>query len=268
MSNEELRELQLYGLDIMKEVDKFCRNNNIKYSLGEGSLLGAVRHKGFIPWDDDLDIYMTRQNFDKFVKTFKSKDYRVEYFNTINNYWLPFAKVRLLKETKFCTPEIENICDWTGPRIDILPLDYVPNLYSKKQDKQGKKIKFWKTILRNKVYKVGHKKKIIYYVVVPFAKILPYKFIVKKINNWLTKYNNLKCSYVVNATGDYNIRKETFPKYFFDELIEVKFEDSKFYISKYYDEILTKIYGDYMTPPPIEKRFVKHYVIVKKGDKQ
>ena len=264
MSDDELRELQLYGLDIMKEVDKFCRKHNINYSLGEGTLLGAIRHKGFIPWDDDLDIYMTRENFDKFVTTFKSKDYRVEYFNTLKKYWLPFAKVRMLKETKFCTPAIEKICDYTGPRIDILPLDYVPEASSKDQDKQDKKVKFWKMVLRNKVYPIGKKTKTFYYVIIPFAKILPYNFIVKKINYWLKKYNNLNCEYVVNTSGDYSVRKETFPKYYFDELIETKFEDSKFYVSKYYNEILTKIYGDYMTPPSIDKRMVKHNVIVKK----
>ena len=83
MSDKHIRELQLYGLEILKEVDKYCKKNKIKYSLGEGTLLGAVRHKGFIPWDDDVDIYMTRENFDKFVSTFKSKNFRVEYFNTL-----------------------------------------------------------------------------------------------------------------------------------------------------------------------------------------
>ena len=264
MKDKELKELQLYGLEILKEVDKFCRKNNIKYSLGEGTLLGAIRHKGFIPWDDDIDIYMTRDNFDKFITTFKSNEYRVEYFNTLKNYWLPFAKVRMLKETKFYTPEIAKISDFTGPRIDILPLDYVPSLKSKEQDKQGKKVKFWKTILRNKCYPIGKKKKFHYYLIVPFAKILPYKYIVNRVEYWLKKYDNIKCDYVVNTSGDYNVRKETFPKYYFDELIETKFEDSKFFVSKYYDEVLTKIYGDYMTPPPVEKRVVKHYVVVKK----
>ena len=152
MDDKDLRELQLYGLEILKEVDRFCKKNRIKYSLGEGTMLGAVRHNGFIPWDDDVDVYMTRENFDKFITTFKSDDYRVEYFNTMDKYWLPFAKVRMLKKTKFVTPMIEKICEYTGPRIDILPIDSVPHLVSKEQDKQGRRVAFWKILLRNKVY--------------------------------------------------------------------------------------------------------------------
>ncbi len=264
MSDKDIRELQLYGLEILKEVDKFCKKNKIKYSLGEGTLLGAVRHKGFIPWDDDVDIYMTRENFDKFVSTFKSKNFRVEYFNTLRLYWLPFAKVRMLKETRFYTPAIEKICDYTGPRIDVLPLDYVPELSSKAQDKQGKKIKFWKMILRNKCYPLHKKKKLHQYLPVPIAKMLPYKFIVNRINYWLKKYNNENYEYVVNISGDYNVRKETFPKHYFDELITTKFEDGEFPISKYYDKILSSIYGDYMTLPKEEDRVVKHNVVVRK----
>ncbi len=264
MDTKDLRELQLYELDILKEVDKFCKKNNIKYSLGEGSLLGAVRHHGFIPWDDDLDIYMSRENFDKFVSSFKSKDYRVEYFNTMEKYWLPFAKVRMLKKTKFTTPAIEKISEYTGPRIDVLPIDYVPELTSKEQDKQGKSIYFWKAVLRNRVYPIGKKNKIYYYLILIIAKTLPYKYIVNKLTKEMKKFNNLNCKYMVCATGDYNVRKETFPIECYEELIDIKFEDGIFPISKHYDKMLSQIYGDYMKLPKEEDRKVKHNVIVRK----
>ena len=264
MTDKELREFQLYGQEIMKEVDKFCRKNKIKYSMGEGSLLGAIRHKGFIPWDDDIDVYMTRENFDKFVTTFKADGYRVEYFNTMKRYWLPFAKVRMLKDTKFSTPAIKKISEYTGPRIDIMPLDKVPELTSDAQDKQGKMVKAWKRILSLKVLPISKKKKKLYYFLIPVAKILPYKFIVKKLEGWMKKYNDQDCAYTVNTTGDYNVRKETFPKEYMEDLIETKFEDSKFFVPSHYDEMLTKIYGDYMTPPPVEKRVVKHDIVVRK----
>lgn len=263
MSDDELRELQMYGLEILKAVDRFCKKNNIKYSMGEGSLLGAVRHHGFIPWDDDLDIYMTRENFDKFISTFDSEGFRVEYFNTMDRYWLPFAKVRMLRKTKFSTPIIAKVSEYTGPRIDVLPLDYVPELCSDGQDRQGKKIKFWKMILRNKVIP-GRKKKKINYLIVPFAKMLPYKFIVSRLNHYMKLYNSEEHNYTVCATGDYHVRKETFPVNYFEELEDCKFEDMVVPVSKYYDKVLTQIYGNYMQLPPEEKRKVKHDVIVRK----
>ncbi len=267
MNNQDLQELQNYGLDILKIVDEFCKKNNIKYSLGEGTLLGCIRHNGFIPWDDDIDIYMLREDFNKFVNSFKHDDYRVEYFNTIPNYWLPFAKVRLLKETKFITPSIVNILDHTGPRIDIFPLDNVIEQESIEQDKIFKKVKFWESILRNKVLPINKKKKLILYLAWPISKLFPYKYIVNKVNKYMTYYNNIDCKYVANTCGSYHIRKETFPRYYFEELINHQYEDTKLPVSKYYDEVLTKIYGNYMELPKKEERFVKHDIIVKDGEK-
>lgn len=263
MDNENLRKLQLYGLDILKEVDTFCKKNNIKYCLGEGTLLGAVRHHGFIPWDDDVDILMTRDNFDKFVNSFKSNEYRVEYFNTLDKYWLPFAKVRMLKKTEFVTPSIEKISKYTGPRIDVLPLDYVPFKSTKIQKKEDKKIKFWKAVLRNNVVPLAKKKKVIYYLIWFFAKMLPYKFVVNKLQGLINKYDS-SCEFVSNKTGDYVMEKETFPKQYFEDLINIKFEDREFPVPREYDKILTQIYGNYMKLPKKENRVVKHNVIVRK----
>lgn len=263
MTAKDLRELQLLELDILIEVDNFCQKNNIKYFLGEGTLLGAVRHKGFIPWDDDIDILMLRDDFDKFIKTFGNEKYRVEYFNTMKKWWLPFAKVRMLKETRFSTPQISKISKHTGPRIDVMPLDYVPKEYSKSQKLQGKKIKLLKSVLRNKVLPIGKKIKLYSYFGMIFSKMLPYKYIVKSLNKTLKRYSDMECNYVCNFTGDYDIKKETFQKNMFDSQKYVKFENIELPISEYYDEMLTKIYGDYMKLPPIEKRVVKHNVIVK-----
>ena len=264
MSKEELRELQLYGLDILSEVDKFCRENGIKYFLFEGTLLGAVRHKGFIPWDDDIDIAMLREDFDKFVKIFKSSGYRVEHFDTLPNWWLYFAKVRMLKKTKFVTPSIKNILDYTGPRIDIFPLDYVPKEKSKKQVILGWVVKFWKRCLHNKIFCSSKKHSIKGYILLFLGRIFPYNFIVKNINHYGKLYNQKECQYVVSYGSAYSSKKETFPLYMFEKTNDCNFENKKFMISPYYDDILKKVYGNYMELPPVEKRITKHSLAVLK----
>jgi len=264
MTDEELRKLQLYGLEILKDVDKFCKKNNIKYCLGEGTLLGAVRHHGFIPWDDDIDILMTRENFDKFVSKYQSKNYELEYFNTIPDHWVPFAKVRIIRETEFMIPtRTTKTFKYKGPRIDVFPLDYVPCMSSKKQDFQWKKIKFWKSILKNKVLAVEKKKKKYYYLIYPIARMFPYKLIVKIIKNNLQNYDS-SCKFIANKCSAYPIKKETFPKEYYEDLINIKFEDQNFPVPREYDKVLTQIYGDYMTPPKLEDRKRKHNVKVRK----
>ena len=102
------REIQLEELNILKETIKFLNNNDIKYGLHAGTLLGAVRHKGFIPWDDDIDIYLTRPNYNKFIDCVKKEQNKIGSFNVIsidlNNSYIPFAKVT--------NPKIIIIIDW------------------------------------------------------------------------------------------------------------------------------------------------------------
>lgn len=265
MNDEELKELQKYSLDILKVVDKFCRENNIKYFLGEGTLLGAVRHNGFIPWDDDIDILMLREDFEKFVNSFKSDDYGVEYFNTMK-YWTVFAKVRLLKNTKFYSPRLEKLQKYTGPRIDIMPLDYFPNNNTLSEKITIKKLDALKILLRNKVVPIGKKKYFLGYLIWLLTRFIPYNFLVKSINKTMTKFNNGNHKYVINYGSEYNKDREIFDVKYFDNVEEINFDNNLFYISKNYDEMLTQIYGDYMTLPPIEKRVVKHYLKVRKSE--
>lgn len=265
MSDKELKELQNYGLDILKEVDKFCRENNIKYFLGEGTLLGAVRHKGFIPWDDDIDILMLREDFEKFVANFKSEEYGIEFFNTMK-YWNVFAKVRLLKDTKFYSPRLVNLQKYTGPRIDVMPLDYFPNNHTLGEKLTIKIVSMLKIILRNKVLPFGKKKNVLGYVLWIVAKIMPYKLWAFLINHFAQKYNKKKCDFVINYSSEYKKAKETFPVKYFSKTKELQFEDSKFYASPKHNEMLTQIYGDYMKLPPKEKRVVKHNIKVRKND--
>ena len=117
---EELKQVQL---DILKFVDEYCKKNNLKYYLAYGTLLGAVRHKGYIPWDDDIDLLMFREDYEKFVTSFKDERYKVFATEVNAKYPYPFAKVG--DTTTYFEEEIKDVMD-TGVNIDIFPLDYLP----------------------------------------------------------------------------------------------------------------------------------------------
>ena len=128
LSSKEFRKMQLMQLDMIKELDRVCRKHNIKYTIFGGTLLGAVRHKGYIPWDDDADIAMLREEYEKFKKVAHELDSKICYFQdheTDPNYRWGYAKLRRTN-TKYVRVGQEHIKCKTGFFIDIFPMDDIP----------------------------------------------------------------------------------------------------------------------------------------------
>ena len=122
------KDLQVISLEILKDVDAFCKANGIRYSMAYGTLLGAVRHKGFIPWDDDVDIVMMRSDYERFCREYKSDKYELFGNPRTSDAYVAYARVADMKDTESRTyiPWAGNRQD-QGVRIDVFPLDYAPD---------------------------------------------------------------------------------------------------------------------------------------------
>ena len=148
-----LRRQQLRMLDILLYVDKVCKEHNIRYWLSSGTLLGAVRHGGFIPWDDDLDIEMLREDYEKFLKVFpENKDFALQTIQNDPNYFLGFAKVRDL-HSQISEFDMDKYYKYRGLFIDVFSLERIPRIVSRIYGKMFK-------ILRAFSLKVGNNKKV------------------------------------------------------------------------------------------------------------
>lgn len=258
MESELLRKVQLTQLEMMKVIHTICVDNGITYYLCGGTALGAIRHKGFIPWYDDLDIILPRNDYDKLMEVLKTQlptAYWLQDYYTDSSYWQPFAKVRK-KGTIYKETGMESIDDSKcGVWIDIFPLDYV-----KKPNSIGLKVRKYlvKTIgfsLRKKIFSLKHSAFSRRYV--PAIWIWG-RIPLNTLKKLQTKLMKGKCrntfSYFASLSSSYDIRKETYPCIWFDKGLLVTFEDAQFIIPKEYDSYLTQLFGDYMQLPPIEKR--------------
>ncbi|MBQ4119935.1 MAG: LicD family protein [Clostridia bacterium] len=267
LAPNELRELQLFTLDILKVVVDFCNKNNIRYYLSEGSLLGAIRHKGFIPWDDDMDIAMPRDDYEKFLKLWGKEVHnncRLYHQSTYKKYYLTFAKVIFTGKCRFSSlirQGLKSMNEVKGPGIDIFPLDETGPLSIDLLKRAGT-IRKYRNILLTKAYYIKNPKKRKLYRTAAFFS--SYKSLQKKITSLYTADRNKGVSYYTNFASAYNISKEIFPKDYFEPAKEVPFEDITVTVPCKSAEILTCIYGDFMTPPPKENRVCPHQYIVKK----
>ena len=266
MDEKTLRNVQLIQLEIAKEVKRICEKNKIVYWLDSGSLLGAVRHQGFIPWDDDLDIGMKRSDYNKFISIAQkelSSDYVFQDWNTDPNYGLSFAKIRK-KGTVYIENKAQNSLAENGIYIDIFPYD----LYGDSILKQGVPLKIIKLLMSNKAGietwrendSINIPKFLIHMPFKAMSYLFKRKFLIKMYNIISQKYNNHSLDYFF-PQGISNYGKWIIPVAAMKEMIELPFEDTTFKVPKGYDEYLTHAYGDYMKLPPEDKRENRHQII-------
>lgn len=261
-----MKKLQAVELDMLVEFDRVCNILGLRYTLSSGTLLGAVRHGGFIPWDDDIDVAMPREDYERFIKEASSeldKDkYTVEHYSTDTNVRQIFAKLRNNKTT-FIQPETLGTKVNQGVWMDIFPVDRFPD-DEKVQEKISKKHSlYWKfQWADSKAFRGTLKsrfKKIVAWFMGVITRIVGYQKFIKKEEKLNKAYLNDNTATVTCA--DSLSKVKWMPFSWFDEYVKLKFEDKEFWVISHYKEYLEKIYGDYMTLPPENKR-VTHLVEV------
>lgn len=247
MDNKELDKVKKVELEVMKYFMDICKKNNLTYYIFYGTLLGCIRHKGFIPWDDDIDVAMPPEDYLKFLKVMENEKSDKYYLQNIDN--TKYCSYVFSKIRKYNTTMVEEDMNYLpfkkGINIDVFPLmKYPKNKFKQKLFMYRYRVAL---LLANRDVKGAIKNKIIYFLL----HIIPRGIINKMIShrmNKILKYNGDFDKYYINDL------KRSFDKNWFRKL-EKPFEKEKMIIPKDYDKILTELYGDYMTPPPEDKRY-------------
>ena len=267
LNQDDLKELKKVELEILNEVSRICKKHNLKYSLTGGTLLGAIRHKGFIPWDDDIDIVMPYDDYVLFLEYAKSEMSNKFFVNNIYSDpyfgYLPISKVMAYNTSMVEIPAKKSKAK-SGIFIDIFPLyntsdnDLIRKMEFKIIQRLSKNLrcrngyKYDMSIAHSFIYNI---RSFIYKLIPLSFFIFCFELIVKK------DLNNKNSKYIVSYGGIYDIQKETFSRDLFSEYVSLEFEGYKFLSMKLWDPYLKSHYGNYMKLPPVEKRIPHHFLI-------
>lgn len=253
-----LHELELM---ILKDFIRICEENNLTYYMYAGSLLGAVRHNGFIPWDDDLDVIMFRDDFEKFKKIFIASEndkYELLCNETEKDYFHLLAKL-MLKGTRFEESWVSQVDFHVGINMDIFVLDDLAEGKFKRSYQLKRSFVYNKLLIMSKVRldDLPFIQKVVshagYYVLKLF-RVKP-SSLNRRCLNFLKKYKNPDAEHVFDISATSKEYPQIFRKADFKSVANVKFEDIEVNAPINYDFILTSLYGDYMQLPPEEDRY-------------
>ncbi len=261
--DEQLRAVQMKMLAALRVFDDICRRHGLRYSLHGGTLLGAVRHKGFIPWDDDLDVIMPRADFNRLLRIWDQEDPKGYFLQTKEkeeDYTRSFAKIRL-EHTTFLLRSEKAETIHTGIFIDIFPADRLPRgwllrklfslhsmvyqLYTREfvPPRSGRLTRFMSGIM---------------------LRLTSHRYRMKRREQLLRKITRYgeddTLPWVVTDTPK-QVRRPI-DRALFDKLVPLPFEDGSFQCTAIWDKLLTTWYGDYMTVPPEEQRKTHHPFIL------
>lgn len=263
MDNTDLKKIHDVELEILGEVHKFCIKHKIRYSLYCGTMLGAVRHGGFIPWDDDIDICMLRDDYNRFIKLWtesNNQDYIIQNKENQALFTQSFTKIRK-NHTTFLQPYDIAGQYHTGIFIDILPLDRIP------EDKISKLLFKWNLmnyLLFTREHVDARSNKLIRFFSSCLLRINNPTTRKQKRNKYLkkiTQYNNNKRLKLVSANTLDGLRHEM-PDDLPKQYQMIKFESSEFMCYSDCDGLLSAWYGDYMKLPPEEQRVWRHHPVL------
>lgn len=255
-----LEELKVLQMDVLTAIDKYCTENGITYSLAGGTLLGAIRHKGYIPWDDDIDIYLYRDDYNKLISTFPDTyegRYKIASLEREKKWLRPYANA--YDDLTVCK-ENTNEKMTIGAKIDIFPIDSVPD--DEEEWKEYDKVRRKKQFRLNRYFMKCSKtrplsmniKIAVFHLLNTF---LPVRSFAEKLDKLSQIYNDKNTHYVFSNSQGLFVKKR-FLKKVFDNVIDLPFEDRKFKGFADYDEYLKNAYGDYMKLPPVERRVSSH----------
>jgi len=257
LTHEQLRQLQLTELELLIEIDRICKKCNIHYNIIAGTLLGAVRHEGFIPWDDDADVALLRTEYEKFKKACrqelnKEKFYFQDHTNTPGYRW-GYGKLRK-KNTLFLREFQEHMPYEQGVFIDVFPLDYVPDNYIMRC-LHNLKCFLYRKFFWSEVGKIADKSKFMCGLYELMSKV-PEKFLKKSFESFVEKSNRKRTEWVRILTFPTPNKAYGYRTCWYENSKEILFEGVAFSGIVDYDSYLRFKFGDYMELPPEEKRKV------------
>ena len=257
IEKEELRSIML---SILSDIHQWCETNGTQYFLSYGTLLGAVRHHGFIPWDDDIDIWMPRPDYDRFISEYQHEFYKVISPYNDKDYPLEYAKVH---DPRTVVLETDGDGNW-GVFVDVFALDGIPS--EKVFARTKRKVSMIHHIVSNQRFTrkfklsgdLGLKKNI--HIVL--GRIMHPFLSLNRVLLWedrVKKKNRYQGSPFTTDFGRSHSR--FFDKSVFSEQIPMEFEGKTFMAPVKYHECLSMLYGDYMTPPPADKQVSNHGIL-------